>query len=87
MARRGLARPLQYRGTMNAKNETNCTCGGCPALRVARGLLPFCRLPRPEGRTKDAFGSYGAAASALKPGERVLCVTRSGGPKRFICVK
>lgn len=68
--------------------DNQCTCGNCPAIRLARGLKPFCRMsresaPAPEG----VYGSYGAAAEARKDGQRIQSIRVSGGPKRFVLVE
>lgn len=64
----------------------NCKCGnfGC-AVRLARGLKPFCDGTLTSGRGEKGFSSYAVAAERARAvGGRVRCVRVSGGPKAFI---
>ncbi len=66
--------------------NTYAPCGhnGCN-VRIANGLTPFCQMSAPVTVVADnVFQSYTKAADyARVNGGRVVCVTRSGGPKRF----
>lgn len=71
---------------------TTCTCGNCPAIRLARGLVPFCQIDRtaPSQITvDDGFSSYSDAAAARRDGQRIVSRANrlhSGSAKRFFLV-
>lgn len=78
--------------TTTTAPTATCICGNCPAIRLARGLVPFCqidttapsRLPVDKG-----FASYSEAAAARKDGQRIVSVgnrLHSGSAKRFFLV-
>jgi hypothetical protein len=82
--------------TALARGVSPCTCGDTAcAVRVRRGLVPFCRMDRasrakPPAGESLTFSSYGAAQAYLHAGGlggaftiKAAHVPGSGSPKRF----
>jgi len=70
----------------NTPESTVCKCGNCPAIRAARGLLPFCRMPTPARTPGNGFATRAEAEAARKPGQSIVAV-RAGmghGPRGYI---
>lgn len=65
-----------------------CTCNRCPAVRMAKGLVPFCQMPTPPRTPKDWYSSYEAAVKA-NPGRRIVsggAGYHNGAPRKFFVV-
>jgi hypothetical protein len=65
-----------------------CKCGnqGCK-VREARGLVPFCEMPRPESRPLPGFASYEEAAKQAN-GRRIRSCggILKGSAPRFVLI-
>jgi hypothetical protein len=63
-----------------------CTCGRCPAVRLARGLAPFCQMSAPVRQAPAGFATYTQASEARQPSQRIRAVggLGTGSPTRFV---
>lgn len=74
---RRCALPGQRYNEAMSKQETECECGNqACAVRIGRGLVPFCRMPAPSPQKRPGWSSY-TEACAANPGKRVGLI--SGG--------
>jgi hypothetical protein len=67
--------------------NTYAPCGhnGCD-VRIGLGLTPFCQIPAtPKVVADNVFSSYAQATEYTRAkGGRIVCATRSGGPRTFV---